>query len=145
MWGNEDGVNFSGYPFPMRKKRIFCVIILRKKVITTHYFALTFNPGIYYSLTKSKLLPMYITFEELRRIKHALPTGSVKRIADELHLEEQTVRNYFGAKKYENGQIVSQHIQPGPDGGIVSLEDETILKVARRIIEESTQSSMAHN
>ena len=88
---------------------------------------------------------MYITFDELRRIKHALPTGSVKRIADELHIEEQTVRNYFGAKKYENGQIVSQHIQPGPDGGIVSLEDETILKVARRIIEESTQNSMAHN
>ena len=88
---------------------------------------------------------MYITFEELRRIKHALPTGSVKRIADELHLEEQTVRNYFGAKKYENGQIVSQHIQPGPDGGIVSLEDETILQVARRIIKESTQDTMAHN
>jgi predicted transcriptional regulator len=88
---------------------------------------------------------MYITFDELRRIKHALPTGSVKRIADELQLEEQTVRNYFGAKKYENGQIVSQHIQPGPDGGIVSLEDETILKVARRIIEESTQNSLAQN
>ena len=88
---------------------------------------------------------MYITFDELRRIKHALPTGSVKRIADELHMEEQTVRNYFGAKKYENGQIVSQHIQPGPDGGIVSLEDETILKVAKRIIEESTTNSMAQN
>lgn len=88
---------------------------------------------------------MYITFEELRRIKHALPTGGVKRIAEELQLEEQTVRNYFGAKKYENGQIVSQHIQPGPDGGIVSLEDETILKIARRIIEESTQDTMAHN
>lgn len=88
---------------------------------------------------------MYITFEELRRIKHALPTGSVKRIADELSIEEQTVRNYFGAKKYENGQIVSQHIQPGPDGGIVSLEDETILKVARRIIEESKHNSMAQN
>ena len=88
---------------------------------------------------------MYITFDELRRIKHALPTGSVKRIADELQLEEQTVRNYFGAKKYENGQIVSQHIQPGPDGGIVSLEDETILSVARRIIEESTHNSMAQN
>ena len=43
---------------------------------------------------------MNITFEELRRIKHALPTGSVKRIADELNIEEQTVRNYFGAKKY---------------------------------------------
>ena len=88
---------------------------------------------------------MYITFEELRRIKHALPTGSVKRIADELNIEEQTVRNYFGAKKYENGQIVSQHVQPGPDGGIVSLEDETILNVARRIIEEATQNTLAQN
>ena len=82
---------------------------------------------------------MNITFEELRRIKHALPTGSVKRIADELNIEEQTVRNYFGAKKYENGQIVSQHIQPGPDGGIVSLEDDTILVVAKRIITESSK------
>lgn len=88
---------------------------------------------------------MYITFEELRRIKHALPTGSVKRIADELQVEEQTVRNYFGAKKYENGQIVSQHIQPGPDGGIVSLEDDTILNLARKIIEESPHDTMAQN
>ena len=88
---------------------------------------------------------MNITFEELRRIKHALQTGGVKRIADELKLEEQTVRNYFGAKKYENGQIVSQHIEPGPDGGIVHLEDETIINLARKIIEESTHDAMAHN
>ena len=88
---------------------------------------------------------MNITFEELRRIKPALPTGGVKRIADELKLEEQTVRNYFGAKKYENGQIVSQHIEPGPDGGIVHLEDETIINLARKIIEESTHDAMAHN
>ena len=88
---------------------------------------------------------MNITFEELRKIKLSLPTGGVKRIADELHLEEQTVRNYFGAKKYENGQIVSQHIQPGPNGGIVNLEDDTILNVAMRIIEESTHDTMAQN
>jgi predicted transcriptional regulator len=88
---------------------------------------------------------MNITFEELRRIKHALPTGGVKRIADELKIEEQTVRNYFGAKKFENGQIVSQHIQPGPDGGIVMLEDDTILNVAKRIIEEAAASSAHHN
>lgn len=88
---------------------------------------------------------MNITFEELRRIKHALPTGSVKRIADELNIEEQTVRNYFGAKKYENGQIVSQPIQPGPDGGIVCLEDDTILKVAQRIIEEAGHNAMTEN
>lgn len=81
---------------------------------------------------------MYITFEELRRIKHRLPTGSVHRIAEELKIEEQTVRNYFGAKKYEEGQIVGKHIQPGPDGGFVELDDDTILSVAQRIIAESS-------
>jgi len=77
---------------------------------------------------------MNITFEELRRIKHSLPTGSISRIASELSLEEQTVRNYFGAAKYENGSLVGNHIQPGPNGGIVSLEDTEILDVARKII-----------
>ena len=81
---------------------------------------------------------MNITFRELRRIKHQLPTGSVDRIAKELNVEPQTVRNYFGAKKYENGSIIGKHIQPGPDGGIVSLKDTTILDAAKRIISEST-------
>ncbi len=80
---------------------------------------------------------MYITFQELRQIKHSLPTGSVKRIADDLNVEEQTVRNYFGAMKYKDGRIVGKHIQPGPDGGYVDLEDDTILKAARKLIAES--------
>ena len=79
---------------------------------------------------------MYITFQELRQVKHSLPTGSVKRIADELNVEEQTVRNYFGAMKYKDGRIVGKHIQPGPDGGYVDLEDATILNAARKIISE---------
>jgi predicted transcriptional regulator len=80
---------------------------------------------------------MNITMEELRRIKHALPTGSVKRIAKELDIEEQTVRNYFGANKFKSGEVVDRHVQPGPHGGIVHLEDETILQAAIRIIEET--------
>ena len=36
---------------------------------------------------------MHITFNELRQIKHSLPTGSVSRIAKELDIDEQTVRN----------------------------------------------------
>lgn len=80
---------------------------------------------------------MNITFDELRRIKHALPTGSVSRIASELNIEEQTVRNYFGAKKYQNGQVVGCHIEPGPDGGIVHLDDDKIMIVAKRIIAEA--------
>lgn len=79
---------------------------------------------------------MNITFDRLREIKHKLPTGSVSLIAQELAIEEQTVRNYFGAKKFEKGAIVGMHIQPGPNGGIVTLEDTTILEVALRIIDE---------
>ncbi|NNF32649.1 MAG: DNA-binding protein [Saprospiraceae bacterium] len=81
---------------------------------------------------------MNITFEELRAIKHSLPTGSVKRIAKELNIEEQTVRNYFGAQKYEDGKIVGTHVQPGPHGGYVQLEDTAILELAKRIINETS-------
>ncbi len=84
---------------------------------------------------------MNITFEELRRIKHSLPTGSIAKIAGELNLEEQTVRNYFGAAKFEDGSLVGNHIQPGPNGGIVNIEDPQILNVARRIIMSSGNSS----
>ena len=86
---------------------------------------------------------MYITFEELRQIKHSMPTGSVKRIADELGIEEQTVRNYFGAMKYHEGKIVGKHIQPGPSGGYVDIEDDSILSAARRIVKESVASQTA--
>jgi predicted transcriptional regulator len=84
---------------------------------------------------------MHITFEELRTIKHSLPTGSIRRIAEELNIDKQTVRNYFGADKYENGKVVDRHVQPGPNGGIVELVDDTILNLAIKIIEEASVES----
>lgn len=79
---------------------------------------------------------MNITFEELRRIKHSLPQGSIHKIAEEMNLDEQTVRNYFGAHQYKDGQVVEWHLEPGPNGGIVHLEDTTILDRALKILEE---------
>ncbi len=79
---------------------------------------------------------MNISYNELREIKHRLPTGSVKKIAEQLGIQEQTVRNYFGARKYQNGNVVSSHIQPGPNGGIVHLDDTKILDLAREILGE---------
>ena len=79
---------------------------------------------------------MNITFAELRRIKHQLPTGSVKKIADILNIDQQTVRNYFGANKFNKGDYVGKHIQPGPNGGIVNIIDDTILNEAKKIIRE---------
>lgn len=47
-----------------------------------------------------------ITFNELRRIKDSLPDGSIQRIADELGLKVETVRNYFGGHNFQDGGVV---------------------------------------
>jgi len=86
---------------------------------------------------------MHISFNELRTIKHQLPTGSIQRIANELGITEQSVRNYFGAKKYDQGSIMGKHIQPGPQGGIVELASTNILDLAHQIIENERAASPA--
>ena len=79
---------------------------------------------------------MNITFNELRKIKDTLPAGSMKKIAESLHVSEDTVRNYFGASNYNSGDCVGIHLEQGPGGGIVSLDDTTILDMAISILEE---------
>ncbi|MDR0714054.1 MAG: DNA-binding protein [Bacteroidales bacterium] len=79
---------------------------------------------------------LYITFNELRRIKDALPGGSMKVIADKLSISEDTVRNYFGGSHYKSGTSVGFHVEQGPDGGIVTLDDTTILDMAKGILEK---------
>ena len=53
-----------------------------------------------------------ITFNKLREIKAALPEGSMHRIADELNLDVETVRNFFGGNDYKSGKSVGFHIEP---------------------------------
>jgi len=77
-----------------------------------------------------------ITFNELRKIKDQLPSGSIKRIADKLDLNEETVRNYFGGRNFELGQTVGVHFEQGPGGGIVTIDDTTILDMAREMIDK---------
>jgi hypothetical protein len=77
-----------------------------------------------------------ITFNELRKIKDALPDGSMKKIAEKLNLSEDTVRNYFGGSHYKEGKSVGIHVEQGPDGGLVTLDDTTILDIAIEICEE---------
>lgn len=78
-----------------------------------------------------------ISFNELRRIKDSLPDGSMHKIADKLNITVQTVRNYFGGTNYEFGKNCGLHIEPGPDGGIVVLDDTQILEMAQQILEEA--------
>lgn len=76
-----------------------------------------------------------IKFTELRRIKDSLPDGSVRQIAEKLEVPIETVWNYFGGYSYEKGQSCGVHIEPGPDGGYVSLDDTTILDMAMELLE----------
>lgn len=77
-----------------------------------------------------------ITFNELRRIKDSLPDGSMHRIADELNLSVDTVRNFFGGQNFQDGKSVGLHIEPGPNGGMVQLDDTTVLDKALQILDE---------
>lgn len=83
-----------------------------------------------------------ISFDELRHIKDSLPTGSMHRIADQLNVTVQTVRNYFGGSNYEFGKNCGLHIEPGPSGGIVVLDDTTIYDMALKILEEKEKSEV---
>ena len=74
-----------------------------------------------------------ITFNELRKIKDSLPSGSMHRIADELGLHVDTVRNFFGGHNFKEGKSVGIHLEPGPDGGLVMLDDTSMLERMRKV------------
>ena len=80
-----------------------------------------------------------ITFNELRRIRDSLPSGSMHRIADELNMTVETVRNFFGGHNFKNGKSVGIHLEPGPDGGLVMLDDTTVLEKALQILRETEE------
>ena len=84
-----------------------------------------------------------ITFNELRKIKDSLPDGSMKRIADELGLDVSTVRNFFGGRNFKEGKSVGIHTEPGPDGGLVRLDDTTVLDRALEILKEGQENVQA--
>ena len=80
------------------------------------------------NLQNKEAMTKTITFNELRRLKDSLPDGSTHRIADELGISVETVRNYFGGHNFKDGKSCGIHIEPGPDGGLVVLDDTTILE-----------------
>ena len=76
-----------------------------------------------------------ITFNELRKIKDSLPEGSIRKMAQEFEVTVETVRNYFGGANYTSGNAVGIHMEPGPNGGIVLLDDTKILDRAKEILQ----------
>mgnify|MGYP006271751519 CR=1 FL=1 len=80
---------------------------------------------------------MTLTFNELRRLKDSLPPGSMQKIAKKLDLNVETVRNYFGGANYERGKSAGIHLEQGPDGGIVTFDDPSIIELAQQLSEEN--------
>jgi hypothetical protein len=76
-----------------------------------------------------------ITFNKLRKIKGALPDGSIQKMADLLGVSGDTVRNYFGGD-HLTAQAAGIHYEQGPDGGLVTFDDTTLLNLARKILSE---------
>ncbi len=48
----------------------------------------------------------------------------------------ETVWNYFGGYGHPNGKPMGVHLESGPDGGVVALDDTRILDPANRIMQE---------
>ncbi len=65
-----------------------------------------------------------------------MPDGSMQRIGDELGMGADTVRNFFGGRNFQDGYCVGIHLEPGPDGGLVLLDDTTVLDRALGILDE---------
>lgn len=84
---------------------------------------------------------MTLTFNELRRIKDSLPDGSMKLIAKDLGVSIETVRNYFGGANFERGDTMGVHFEPGPDGGVVSLDNTDIYERAISLLGGSRQTA----
>ena len=88
---------------------------------------------------------MTLTFNELRRIKDSLPDGSMAKIAQELGVTVETVRNYFGGSNFRAGDAVGIHFEPGgPDGGLVKIIDTSIFDKAMSMLPEKSEPSAAN-
>lgn len=82
---------------------------------------------------------MNITFNDLRKLKDELPDGAMNKIATKLGFTEERVRNYFGGSHFDSGSVPDMHIEQGPNGGIVQLEDTRILDAAREMLQSEKE------
>ncbi len=83
---------------------------------------------------------MNITFNELRKVKDSLPDGTMAKIAEDLGVSVERVRNYFGGSTISADKVADIHIEKGPNGGIVHLEDPSIFEMAKKYMPRSASA-----
>lgn len=75
------------------------------------------------------------TFNKLREVKDSLPKGSSEVIAAMVGVSAEDVRAFWSGELAEG-----YHIEQGPDGGVVTLEDTRILQAALLVAWEAKNS-----
>lgn len=81
---------------------------------------------------------LVLSFNELRQIKDSLPSGSMKVIASHLNLSIDEVRSFFGSDNFVESENSGIHYEPGPDGGLLMIDNPSILNEAFKILKNST-------
>jgi hypothetical protein len=89
---------------------------------------------VLYDNLKKYLRMKTITFNELRRIKDALPEGITHKMAELLNVDANSVRNYFGGD-HTSAAMAGVHYEQGPDGGLVTFDDPTLLHLAQLVLD----------
>lgn len=74
------------------------------------------------------------TFNRLREVKDSLPHGSMDRIAEEVGMSGEEVRSFFRGETSDHNGI---HMEQGPEGGVIEMDNTRILEVALRLAWES--------
>ena len=69
------------------------------------------------------------------------PAGDLERLKWGLRYGADAC--YFGGYNYKDGKSCGIHIEPGPDGGLVVLDDTTIFERALQILAETEDVSEA--
>ena len=77
-----------------------------------------------------------ITYNKLRALRDALPDGALHRIAHDLNMDIDVVRSYFGCYDLIKGAPAGFHVEPGPDGGIVLVDDTKVLDYALQMLHD---------
>ena len=78
-----------------------------------------------------------LTYNEFRLLRDNLPHGAIDTIANRLGITADEVRFYFHATAEDGVPTISGvHHEEGPDGGIVELDDLTILEAALELLKK---------
>lgn len=85
---------------------------------------------------------MNITLNELQGIKHRLPKGSMRRIANDLQMDVEEVRSFFGAHRHRVS-TADWHYEAGSTGGVVQIQNTAVLDKAKEILIEMVTPSLS--